>query len=68
MLEVAGATPDSHSEIDWRKFQLDSEEHQAVKGKLHQLQGNYKPVNKMDGDNPAYKQFTAPLTTRMNEV
>jgi hypothetical protein len=50
MLDVAGATPGSNSEIDWRKLQLDSNEHQAVKGELHQLKGNHKPVNKVEGD------------------
>jgi hypothetical protein len=55
-------------EIDWRTFQLDSDEDQAVKAKLHQLMGNHKPVNKVDGDAWAYKLFAVSLTTQLYEV
>jgi hypothetical protein len=68
VLEVAGANPGSHLEIDWRTFQLDSDEDQAVKAKLHQLMGNHKPVNKVEGDAWTYKLFAVPLTTQTYEV
>ncbi|BGP42684.1 Multidrug resistance protein [Rhodotorula kratochvilovae] len=64
MLEVIGAAPGSHSEIDWHQTWLDSPERQAVKEELRQLAANPKPVDKSKQDKWAYKEFAVPLTTQ----
>jgi hypothetical protein len=40
MLEVIGAAPGTHTDIDWHKTWLESPERQAVKQELRRLQEN----------------------------
>ncbi|TNY20426.1 xenobiotic-transporting ATPase [Rhodotorula diobovata] len=68
MLEVIGAAPGSHSDIDWHQTWLDSPERQAVKDELRQLAANPKPVDKSKQDKWAYKEFAVPLTMQFWEV
>ncbi|GAA5843073.1 hypothetical protein JCM11251_002723 [Rhodosporidiobolus azoricus] len=64
MLEVIGAAPGSHSEIDWHQTWKDSKELQDVKAELHHLKDNPVPVDKSQQDKWAYKEFAVPLVTQ----
>ncbi|GAA5895664.1 hypothetical protein JCM6882_000364 [Rhodosporidiobolus microsporus] len=68
MLEVIGAAPGSHSDIDWHQTWKDSAELQDVKAELHELKGAPKPVDKSQQDKWAYKEFAVPLMTQFWEV
>ncbi|GAA5859087.1 hypothetical protein JCM8547_003998 [Rhodosporidiobolus lusitaniae] len=68
MLEVIGAAPGSHTEIDWVDVWNNSKEKQAVKQELHQLKANPIPVDQSKQNKWAYKQFAVPLTTQYWEV
>ncbi|GAA5999769.1 hypothetical protein JCM10207_005901 [Rhodosporidiobolus poonsookiae] len=64
MLEVIGAAPGSHTEIDWHQTWKDSPEFQKVKAELDTLEMNPKAVDKSHEDKWHYAQFAVPLTTQ----
>ncbi|GJN93621.1 hypothetical protein Rhopal_006678-T1 [Rhodotorula paludigena] len=64
MLEVIGAAPGSHSDIDWHDTWTNSPERQAVREELEQLKSNPKSVDKSSEDKWAYTEFAVPLTTQ----
>ncbi|GAA6042699.1 hypothetical protein JCM8097_003753 [Rhodosporidiobolus ruineniae] len=68
MLEVIGAAPGSHSDIDWHETWKNSPERLAVKDELAFLRSNPKSVDKSKQDKWAYKQFAVPFSTQMVEV
>ncbi|BGO96274.1 Multidrug resistance protein [Rhodotorula toruloides] len=67
MLEVIGAAPGSHTEIDWHQTWLDSPERAEVKKELAYLKANPKPAEAKD-DKWASTEFAVPLTTQFVEV
>ncbi|BGP36017.1 Multidrug resistance protein [Rhodotorula toruloides] len=67
MLDVIGAAPGSHTEIDWHQTWLDSPERVEVKKELAYLKGNPKPAEAKD-DKWASTEFAVPLTTQFVEV
>jgi len=68
MLEVIGAAPGSHSDIDWHQTWLDSPERAAVKEELRHLAANPKVVDKSQQDKWAYTEFAVPLRSQFWEV
>ena len=68
MLEVIGAAPGSHSDIDWHQAWLDSEEKSEVRSELDQLRIERSKLPKPQDDKAAYSQFAAPFITQYREV
>jgi ATP-binding cassette subfamily G (WHITE) protein 2 (PDR) len=66
-VEVIGAAPGSHSDINWHETWLASAERQGVKEELHRLRSNPKPVVNTD-DKWAFKEFAAPTSVQFYEV
>lgn len=68
MLEVIGAAPGSHSEIDWPAVWRDSPERRAVHEHLAQLKASLseKPDNSKS-DPESYKEFAAPFIVQLWE-
>lgn len=67
MLEVIGAAPNSHTDIDWPAVWRDSPEHQAVIDHLAELKSTLieKPVD--NSDPSSYHEFAAPFGVQVWE-
>ncbi|KAJ5515061.1 CDR ABC transporter [Penicillium fimorum] len=67
MLEVIGAAPGTHSEIDWPAVWRDSPERQEVHNHLAELKSNLslKPVATNDNDPTGFNEFAAPFTVQL---
>lgn len=65
MLEVIGAAPGSHTDIDWHQTWLDSPERQGVRDELARLR-TAQPEHAIpkDEDPSAFKEFAAPLSVQ----
>ncbi|KAI9000280.1 putative multidrug resistance ABC transporter [Gaertneriomyces semiglobifer] len=72
MLEVIGAAPGSHTEIDWHQTWKDSPEFQGVRNELARMKEELPVVaiKRSEGDiaQHAYDEFAAPLGEQMVEV
>lgn len=69
MLEVIGAAPGSHTEIDWHEAWKASPERAAVKQELAHLKGNPKQLDAPSkADKWAYREFAAPMSVQYFEV
>lgn len=68
MLEVIGAAPGSHSEIDWPAVWRDSPERQGVLNHLAQLKASLSEKPDMSGSGPSsYQEFAAPFGVQLYE-
>ncbi|PYI23072.1 putative ABC transporter [Aspergillus violaceofuscus CBS 115571] len=69
MLEVIGAAPGSHSDIDWPAVWRDSPEHTAVLDHLSELKStlSQKPLDTNQADPGSYNEFAAPFTVQLWE-
>lgn len=69
MLEVIGAAPGSHSEIDWPAVWRDSPEHQGVLDHLAELKStlSQKSAGSSNADPGSYNEFAAPFTVQLWE-
>ncbi|KAK1141439.1 Multidrug resistance protein [Aspergillus melleus] len=70
MLEVIGAAPGSHTEIDWPVVWQNSNERQEVRaelGRLRELANSPSAVSDAN-DKSSYEEFAAPWTTQMYQV
>lgn len=69
MLEVIGAAPGSHSDIDWPVIWRESPERQAVHKHLAELKEtlSQKPVEDASTNPENYKEFAAPFTVQLYE-
>ncbi|KAL4934904.1 hypothetical protein BDV06DRAFT_144677 [Aspergillus oleicola] len=69
MLEVIGAAPGSHSDIDWPAVWRESPERQAVHQHLAELQEtlSQKPVETPASDASDYNEFAAPFSAQLWE-
>ncbi|KAJ5131211.1 CDR ABC transporter [Penicillium bovifimosum] len=67
MLEVIGAAPGSHSDIDWPAVWRDSPERKAVHEHLAELKSDLslKPVATHDNDPTAFDEFAAPFSVQL---
>ncbi|ORX90944.1 putative ABC transporter [Basidiobolus meristosporus CBS 931.73] len=69
MLDVIGAAPGSHSDIDWPAVWRDSPEHKAVLDHLAELKSTLpqKAVDNSASDPDSFKEFAAPFSTQLYE-
>lgn len=69
MLEVIGAAPGSHSDIDWPAVWRDSPERRAVHEHLDELKRtlSQKPIDPSKADPGSYDEFAAPFTIQLWE-
>ncbi|CAG7975963.1 unnamed protein product [Penicillium salamii] len=69
MLEVIGAAPGSHSEIDWPAVWRDSPERQEVHNHLDHLKHTLtaRPVETTNNDPTAFNEFAAPFSVQIWE-
>ncbi|KAA8649825.1 uncharacterized protein ATNIH1004_002502 [Aspergillus tanneri] len=70
MLEVIGAAPGSHTEIDWPSVWRNSKEYQEVRTELASLKElvNSPSAVSDPNDKSSYQEFAAPLTTQLYQV
>lgn len=67
MLEVIGAAPGSHSEIDWPEVWNNSKEKQAVRAHLAELKTTLSHIPKENGAQDGYGEFAAPTVVQLKE-
>ncbi|KGO76641.1 CDR ABC transporter [Penicillium italicum] len=69
MLEVIGAAPGTHSDIDWPAVWRDSPERKEVRNHLAELKSNLslKPVATNDNDPTSFNEFAAPFAVQLWE-
>ncbi|KAJ5789156.1 uncharacterized protein N7518_006167 [Penicillium psychrosexuale] len=67
MLEVIGAAPGTHSEIDWPAVWRDSPERKEVQNHLAELKSSLslKPVATTDNDPTSFHEFAAPFSVQL---
>ncbi|KAK3057259.1 hypothetical protein LTS18_011569, partial [Coniosporium uncinatum] len=70
MLEVIGAAPGSHTDIDWHQVWRDSPEMADVHRELEQMKNERSKMETEanTGDKAAYREFAAPFGVQMWEV
>ncbi|KAM7221761.1 ABC-2 type transporter domain containing protein [Rhypophila decipiens] len=68
MLEVIGAAPGTHSDIDWNQTWRESPEYAAVQAELDRLKANPKESVALANDPNSYNEFAASFTTQLLEV
>ncbi|KAF3401994.1 ABC transporter CDR4 [Penicillium rolfsii] len=67
MLDVIGAAPGSHSDIDWPKVWRESAEHAKVKEHLSQLRETLSVKQREEAGQDAYTEFAAPFYVQLYE-
>ncbi|KAB8079584.1 ABC-2 type transporter-domain-containing protein [Aspergillus leporis] len=69
MLEVIGAAPGSHSDIDWPAVWRESDERKAVRNHLAELKStlSQKATSPSTSDASSYNEFAAPFTVQLYE-
>ncbi|KAF5860802.1 hypothetical protein ETB97_001022 [Aspergillus alliaceus] len=69
MLEVIGAAPGSHSDIDWPAVWRESPERQGVRNHLAELKStlSQKPVDPSHSDESSFNEFAAPFSVQLYE-
>jgi ATP-binding cassette subfamily G (WHITE) protein 2 (PDR) len=69
MLEVIGAAPGSHSDIDWFQTWRDSPEYQEVQTELQAIKSEKAGVvtSATDDESGSYREFAAPYTLQLKE-
>ncbi|KAJ4408298.1 Multidrug resistance protein [Didymella pomorum] len=76
MLEVIGAAPGSHTEIDWHQVWRNSPEYDEVQRHLEELKVERSQVNRLERtqsaqkreDKAAYREFAAPFGEQFRET
>ncbi|KAM0548856.1 hypothetical protein ACHAPJ_009712 [Fusarium lateritium] len=70
MLEIIGATPGAHTDIDWPAIWRHSPEYKAVQQELEYLKSEGAPtqISPQDGDPSEYNEFASSLSTQAWEV
>jgi hypothetical protein len=68
MLEVIGAAPGSHTELDWFQTWRDSPEYQEVQTELERIKQEKQGVTDTDVDDGSYREFAAPFMVQLKEV
>ncbi|KAL7918043.1 ABC-2 type transporter domain-containing protein [Trichoderma austrokoningii] len=68
MLEVIGAAPGSHTDVDWFKTWRESPEYQAVQAELENIKREKSAeVSVIEEDPTKFNEFAAPFMTQMRE-
>lgn len=68
MLEVIGAAPGTHSEIDWHATWKQSPEFRDVKNQLAEFASELPKVTKVSADESSKKSFAAPFSVQLSQV
>ncbi|KAM6513590.1 Multidrug resistance protein [Fusarium falciforme] len=68
MLEVIGAAPGSHTDLDWFNTWRESPEYQAVQNELQRIKQEKQGTTEIDEDPASYREFAAPFMVQLNEV
>ena len=71
MLEVIGAAPGSHTDIDWHQIWRDSQEYAEVHKEIDRLESERPkeaPASSNQTDKESYREFAAPLAVQIREV
>ncbi|KAH6872002.1 ABC-2 type transporter-domain-containing protein [Thelonectria olida] len=69
MLEVIGAAPGSHSDVDWFNTWRTSPEYNAVQAELERIKHEGKDVANLTDEDPGkYREFAAPFMEQLKEV
>ncbi|KAH7017092.1 ABC-2 type transporter [Ilyonectria destructans] len=68
MLEVIGAAPGAHTEIDWPVVWRQSQEYQGVQQELARLNAGGNAQAQQTQDNAIYSEFAAGMNTQFFEV
>jgi hypothetical protein len=69
MLEVIGAAPGAHTDIDWPAVWRQTPEYQEVQNELSRLgKTAISQAKSAPGDTSAYKEFAAPFSAQFLEV
>ncbi|CAJ0547662.1 Ff.00g044160.m01.CDS01 [Fusarium sp. VM40] len=68
MLEVIGAAPGSHTDLDWFQSWRESPEYHAVLAELERIKQEKEGVEDTGVDDGSYREFAAPMTVQFKEV
>src|SRR5438045_3234502 len=71
MLEVIGAAPGSHTDIDWHQTWRGSPEYQEVHRELDRLKNELPQLTRLPSaatDKASLREFAAPFTVQLREV
>lgn len=68
MLEVIGAAPGAHSDINWPETWRNSPEYRAVCEELQQLRGLANRQANHEDDKSSYAEFAAPFRDQLTQV
>lgn len=70
MLEVIGAAPGSHTDIDWHKTWRESREYGQVRQELNRLKAELPETTQpsSDMDKSSFREFAAPFMIQLLEV
>lgn len=70
MLEIIGAAPGSHTDIDWHKTWRESSEYKEVHRELNQLKSELPTITQSSSTNNknSYQEFAVPFQTQLWEV
>ncbi|KAM0244289.1 hypothetical protein ACHAP5_006405 [Fusarium lateritium] len=68
MLEVIGAAPGSHTDLDWFQSWRESPEYEAVLAELERIKQEKQGVEDTGVDDGSYREFAAPMTVQFKEV
>lgn len=66
--QVIGAAPGSHTDIDWHKTWLESQERQNVRDELQRFRTELPQKTTNEKSPDAYKEFAVPLIQQYKEV
>lgn len=68
MLDVIGAAPGSHCDIDWPRVWRESAEHAKVKEHLAELKSTLSADTVVDSDSESLREYAAPFHVQLYEV
>lgn len=66
MLEVIGAAPGSHTDLDWHQVWRDSPEYKEVQTELHRLKEEGSNEVAHTGSHESYREFAAPFWKQLS--
>ncbi|KAF5024207.1 hypothetical protein F66182_3721 [Fusarium sp. NRRL 66182] len=67
MLEVIGAAPGSHTDVDWFEAWRGSPEYREVQGELERIKREHETATE-DEDDGSFREFAAPFMVQLKEV
>lgn len=68
MLQVIGAAPGSHTDIDWPQTWRSSPEYAAVHSELDKIKAERSQIEQPETDKSSYREFAAPFYEQLWEV